>query len=80
MPHVQHGHVAARFAGLHDGLLPLAGEEDRLGVLALVAQDELLDVDVQQLLRVLKHLLPFSEYKIHTFDEIETILLENGLK
>ena len=28
----------------------------------------------------LKHLLPFSEYKIHTFDEIETILLENGLK
>ena len=28
----------------------------------------------------LKHLLPFSEYKIHTYDEIETILLENGLK
>ena len=31
-------------------------------------------------LRVLKHLLLFSEYKIHTYDEIETILLENGLK
>ena len=28
----------------------------------------------------LKHLLPFSEYKIHTLDGIETILLENGLK
>ena len=28
----------------------------------------------------LKHLLPFSEYKIHTYDEIETILLEKGLK
>ena len=29
---------------------------------------------------IFKHLLPFSEYKIHTYDEIETILLENGLK
>jgi len=28
----------------------------------------------------LKHLLPFSEYKIHTYDEIETIFLVNGLK
>ena len=27
----------------------------------------------------LNNLLPFSEYKIHTFEEIETILLENGL-
>ena len=31
-------------------------------------------------LEPLKHLLPFSEYKIHNYDEIETILLENGLK
>ena len=28
----------------------------------------------------LKYLLPFSEYKIHIYDEIETILIENGLK
>ena len=28
----------------------------------------------------LKHLIPLSAYKIHTFEEIETILLENGLK
>ena len=27
-----------------------------------------------------KHLLSFSEYKIHSYDEIETISLENGLK
>ena len=32
------------------------------------------------IIETLKHLLPFSEYKIHTYDEIETILLENGLK
>ena len=25
-------------------------------------------------------LLPFSEYKIRTYDEMETILLENGFK
>ena len=27
-----------------------------------------------------KHLLPFSEQKIHTYDEIETILPESGIK
>ena len=27
-----------------------------------------------------QHLVPFEEYTIHTCDEIETILLENGLK
>ena len=31
-------------------------------------------------LKHLKNVIPFSEYKIHTFDIIETILLENGLK
>ena len=35
---------------------------------------------VLMIIETLKHLLPFSEYKIRTFDEIETILLENGLK
>ena len=27
-----------------------------------------------------KHFAPFSEYKIHTFDEIEIFLLKNGFK
>ena len=31
-------------------------------------------------IETLKHILPFSEDKIHSYDEIETILLENGLK
>ena len=31
-------------------------------------------------LETVKHLLPFSKYKIHTFDKTATILLENGLK
>ena len=31
-------------------------------------------------IETLEHLLPFSEYKVHTFDEIDTILPENGLK
>ena len=30
-------------------------------------------------MRCLKHLLPFSEYKIHTYDEIESILGSNKL-
>ena len=67
------------FTLANDGLRASARNTDSGPVVGEAVYDALLDGRTA-VLPHLKHLLPFSEYKIHSFDEIETILPENGLK